>query len=103
LGAPVLKEHSLFHRPDGFAQANAEVNDALVARSIEWLRPEGTQVLELYSGNGNFTFAIAAEAAHVTAIESSAISVQLAQQAARGLTTSACCNQQVLIRVLWLE
>ncbi len=89
LGAPVLEDEGLFHRPDGFAQANAAVNSALVARSLEWLEPRGASVLELYSGNGNFTLGLAALASRVTAIESSAVSVQLAQNAAakRGATT----------------
>ncbi len=85
-GAPVLEEEGLFYRPDGFAQANARVNAALVARSIEWLEPQAASVLELYSGNGNFTLPLAVQATHVTAIESSAISIQLAVQAARART-----------------
>ncbi len=89
LGSPVIEEGGLFHRPDGFAQANAEVNAALVARSIEWLELEPqASVLELYSGNGNFTFAIAEHSGQVTAIESSTVSVQLAQQAARARKVS---------------
>jgi 23S rRNA (uracil1939-C5)-methyltransferase len=84
LGSPVLEDAGLFHRPDGFAQANAAVNDAMVARCVEWLElsKRSQSVLELYSGNGNFTFAMAADAAQITAVESSAVSVQLAQQAA---------------------
>ena len=49
LGAPVIEEQGLFHRPDGFAQANAEVNEALVRRSVEWLdvEPARSSVLEI--------------------------------------------------------
>jgi len=84
LGDPVLEERGVLHRPDGFAQANAEVNRQLVREAVELLELVGRpSVLELYSGNGNFTFDIAQEAGSVVAVESAAISVQLAQQAAR--------------------
>lgn len=84
LGVPVLEDEGVWHRPDGFAQANAQVNHALVARSVSWLELEATpSVLELYSGNGNFTLPLAQKASHVTAIEASAVSVHLAQHAAK--------------------
>ncbi len=69
-------------RPDGFAQANAEVNAKLVEAAVDALRLTGAEsVLELYAGNGNFTFAVAKRAAKVVAVESSPVSVQLAQKA----------------------
>ncbi len=83
-GKPVLEEDGVLYRPDGFAQANAEVNRALVRQAIELLDPmPNASVLELYSGNGNFTFKLAARSAQVLAVESSSISVQLAQEAGR--------------------
>jgi len=90
MGAPILDDRPVFHRPDAFAQANREVNEALVAACLEALQLSGARqsVLELYSGNGNLTFALAAEAKQVTAIESSALSVQLAQKAAARLGAS---------------
>lgn len=89
VGDPVLEEEGVLHRPDGFAQANAAVNRRLVHDAIELLDPHpGDRVLELYSGNGNFTFRLAPLATQVVAVESSALSVALAQQAAlkRGVT-----------------
>lgn len=84
LGDPVLEEGGVLHRPDGFAQANAEVNRRLVREATDLLELGGRpSVLELYSGNGNFTFELAALASSVVAVESAAISVQLAQAAAR--------------------
>jgi 23S rRNA (uracil1939-C5)-methyltransferase len=83
-GKPVLEEDGVLYRPDGFAQANAEVNRALVRQAIELLDPSSAaSVLELYSGNGNFTFKLASRSAQVLAVETSSISVQLAQDAAR--------------------
>ncbi len=84
VGRPVLEEDGVLHRPDGFAQANAEVNRALVSQAIELLEPgPESRVLELYSGNGNFTFRLARHAKSVLAVESFPLSVSLAQDAAR--------------------
>ncbi len=83
LGKPVLDEEGVLHRPDGFAQANAEVNRRLVSQSLELLDVHGSErVLELYSGNGNFTFRLASHADQVVAVESFPLSVALAQNAA---------------------
>lgn len=84
IGEPVLEEHGVLYRPDGFAQANAEVNRRLVSLAVDLLDLTGRpSVLELYAGNGNFTFEIAQAAGSIVAVESAAISVQLAQQASR--------------------
>ncbi len=83
-GRPALEEDGVLYRPDGFAQANAEVNRSLVRQVLELLDPTASStVLELYSGNGNFTFRLATRSAQVLAVESSAVSVQLAQEASR--------------------
>lgn len=89
IGDPVLEEDGVLHRPDGFAQANADVNRALVNAAVELLDvTPGSRVLELYSGNGNFTFRLAPAASQVVAVESFPLSVALAQKAAlkRGVT-----------------
>ncbi|WP_434391298.1 class I SAM-dependent RNA methyltransferase [Melittangium boletus] len=91
LGKPVLRSLSplrpevpLFLRPDAFSQAHGEANVGLVTAAVHALAPRETDtVLELYSGNGNFTFPIAALAAQVLGVESSSVSVDLAQRAAR--------------------
>lgn len=83
LGDPVLEDDGVLHRPDGFAQANVEVNRRLVQAAVELLELRAAdRVLELFSGNGNFTFRIAPSVTQVVAVESSALSVALAQQAA---------------------
>jgi len=83
-GTPELEEEGVLHRPDGFAQANAEVNRQLVRAAVELLDAgAGHRVLELYSGNGNFTFRLAAGAQSVVAVESHPLSVGLAQKAAQ--------------------
>ncbi|MBM4778124.1 MAG: 23S rRNA (uracil(1939)-C(5))-methyltransferase RlmD [Archangiaceae bacterium] len=84
LGKPVLEADGVRYRPDAFSQANADVNAPLVDHAIAELDcgPDD-HVLELYSGNGNFTFPLAAAAKSVLAVESSTVSVGLAQDAAR--------------------
>jgi 23S rRNA (uracil1939-C5)-methyltransferase len=78
-GAPLRPDVPLLLRPEGFSQAHAEATPLLVERAIALLapRPEDT-ALELYAGNGTFTFALAARVASVVAVESSALSVRLA-------------------------
>ncbi|PTL85859.1 class I SAM-dependent RNA methyltransferase [Vitiosangium sp. GDMCC 1.1324] len=91
IGKPVLRSVSplrpevpLYLRPDAFAQAHAEANVGLVTSALYELAPRETDaVLELYSGNGNFTFPLAASAASVLGVESSPASVELAQRSAR--------------------
>ncbi len=85
-GKVELADGSVRVRPDAFAQANAEVNTRLVAAAVEGLQLTGKEsVLELYAGNGNFTFPIASKAAQVLAVEYSAISLGLAQKVAHGI------------------
>jgi 23S rRNA (uracil1939-C5)-methyltransferase len=82
VGKPVLKSGPLYLRPDAFAQANAEANPGLVDAAVKALGAGGN-VLELYCGNGNFTFRIAQAAASVLGVESSGVSLELAQRSAR--------------------
>lgn len=82
--SPLRPEVPLFVRPDAFAQANSENNTALVASALMLLAPrEGERVLELYSGNGNFTFPIAGIAREVVAVEGAPVSTELARRSAR--------------------
>jgi 23S rRNA (uracil1939-C5)-methyltransferase len=53
----------------GFSQAHAEINRALVGRVVELAAAPGQRLLELYAGHGNFSVALAREAAGFTAVE----------------------------------
>lgn len=64
----------------GFSQAQEEINDALVRRVIDYAEPSGMSVLELYSGHGNITVALAATAKHVHAVEQSDDAVVAAEK-----------------------
>jgi 23S rRNA (uracil1939-C5)-methyltransferase len=56
--------------PGDFLQVNEAVNAQLVATTREWLAPlAGERLLDLYAGIGNFSLPMAADGAHVTAVE----------------------------------
>ena len=93
--APLVGELDLSYRLDGFGielgfhpldfvQVNAEVNAALVERAVAELRPAG-RVLDLFSGIGNFTLAIASRApeASVAGVEGDERLVARARENAR--------------------
>jgi 23S rRNA (uracil1939-C5)-methyltransferase len=55
--------------PAGFAQASELGDRVLVERVRARAEAQGKAVLELFSGSGNFTVALAPDARHVTAVE----------------------------------
>jgi 23S rRNA (uracil1939-C5)-methyltransferase len=80
-GRPAVR---LRFRADAFAQAQARGVDVLVERAMELLSAKPTdRALELYAGNGTFTFALSGRVASVVAVESSAISLSLGTAAGR--------------------
>jgi 23S rRNA (uracil1939-C5)-methyltransferase len=82
--APLAPEVPLYGRPDAFAQANAEGTAGLVGEAVALLGARPTdRALELYCGNGNFTFALAKRCAQVVAVESGRVSLELARRSAR--------------------
>lgn len=82
--SPLRPEVPMYLRPDSFAQAHAEANVGLVTAALYELGPRETDsVLELYSGNGNFTFPLAATSGSLLGVESSPVGVELAQRSAR--------------------
>jgi 23S rRNA (uracil1939-C5)-methyltransferase len=70
--------------PTDFVQVNGAVNQALVGRAVELLRPSAqSRVLDLYCGLGNFTLALARTAGHVVGVEGEAGLVERARHNAR--------------------
>jgi 23S rRNA (uracil1939-C5)-methyltransferase len=70
--------------PTDFVQVNGTVNQALVGRALELLRPTPqSRVLDLYCGLGNFTLALAKSAAAVVGVEGEAGLVERARHNAR--------------------
>lgn len=70
--------------PTDFVQVNGPLNQALVSRAVELLRPTPeSRVLDLYCGLGNFTLALARSAGHVVGVEGDAGLVERARNNAR--------------------
>ncbi|KUE78330.1 23S rRNA (uracil(1939)-C(5))-methyltransferase RlmD [Aeromonas schubertii] len=80
-----LGELSLTFAPGDFIQVNRTINDAMVARAMEWLDVRPTEkVLDLFCGVGNFTLPLAALAREVVGVEGEMAMVQRAQHNATG-------------------
>lgn len=70
--------------PGDFIQVNAGINEQMVAQAIELLDIQsGDQVLELFSGLGNFTLPLLRRGARVTAVEGAET---MTERAARNVT-----------------
>lgn len=85
LGQPTLRDELAprLLRPDAFAQVQGEGNRMLVEAAVELLAlTRQERVLELYAGNGNFTFSLAERAGSVVAVESGRAAFDLATRAA---------------------
>ncbi len=71
----------LAFEPADFVQVNAAVNRALVSRAVSWLKPgSSARVLDLYSGMGNFSLALARRGGWVSGVEASARMVAAARR-----------------------
>lgn len=56
--------------PGDFVQVNSEINHKMIRLALDMLDLQKTdRILELFCGVGNFSFALARQAAHVTAVE----------------------------------
>ncbi|MBZ5486761.1 RsmD family RNA methyltransferase [Halomonas aquamarina] len=78
--------------PGDFLQVNADVNQQMVTRVVEWLAPKaGQRIMDLFAGMGNFSLPLAASGARVHAVEGSVTMVaRIKDNAARnGLDISA--------------
>ncbi|MBI1922442.1 MAG: class I SAM-dependent RNA methyltransferase [Geobacter sp.] len=84
-----ITEISLSYSAGSFSQVNLAQNKALVGTVREWCGLAGVErVLELFCGNGNFTFALAPMAREVVAAEDYAPSIADARRNARQLNVT---------------
>jgi 23S rRNA (uracil1939-C5)-methyltransferase len=61
----------LRYQPGDFTQTHWQVNAALVARALDWLRPDSEETaLDLFAGIGNFSLPLARKAKTVHTFES---------------------------------
>ena len=90
LGRPVLKGFAplrpdvpLYFRPDAFSQAHEQGASGLAEAALGLLKVQKDEdVLELYSGNGFFSAALASQGKSVVAVEGASVSCGLAQRSA---------------------
>jgi len=63
-------EVTLAFHPMDFTQVNADINQKMVTRTLDWLDiQEDDRVLDLFCGLGNFTIPLATKAKHVIGVE----------------------------------
>ena len=84
-GPNQAKPLQLAYRPGDFTQTHWAINEALVARALEWLQPVSEEcALDLFSGIGNFSLPLASRAGVVHALEGDAgMTERVAGNAAR--------------------
>ncbi len=71
---------SVAFEPSDFVQVNSEINHSMIKLALELLDLQADdRVLELFCGVGNFTFALARQVAHVTAVEGEKVLVERAR------------------------
>ncbi len=77
---PSDKNLKIEFQPSDFIQVNPEINKRMVANAINYLALKSTDtVLDLFSGLGNFSLAMAASCKQVTAVEGSLLMVKKAR------------------------
>ena len=63
----------MFFRPTDFTQVNHRLNEVMIRRAMELLRPQaGERIADMFCGLGNFTLPIARSGASVLGVEGSA-------------------------------
>lgn len=90
--------------PDDFIQVNAVLNQQMVTQAVNWLKISAEDtVLDLYSGIGNFTLALAQRAKTVRAVEGVA---KMVHQLATNATLNGLSNveaYQADLHLAWPE
>lgn len=82
---------TLNFKPGDFLQVNAAVNEQMITRVLNWLKPGADdRILDLFSGIGNFTLPLAHNAGEVVGIEGSDTMVQRASDNAEKNALSNC-------------
>ena len=77
---PSVKNLKIEFQPSDFIQVNPEINKRMVVNAIKYLELKDTDtVLDLFSGLGNFSLAMAGSCKQVTAVEGSLVMVTKAR------------------------
>ncbi|MFT4304732.1 MAG: class I SAM-dependent RNA methyltransferase [Candidatus Woesearchaeota archaeon] len=72
------KNHTMVYRPDLFVQSNLTMNNKLI--EIVYNESEGKTLLDLYSGNGNFSIALSDKFNKIISVEGCDKSFKLLQE-----------------------
>lgn len=83
-----LYDTHVYVSPGAFIQANDAINKAMVETVCDRLKIHGQSILELFSGNGNFTLPLARVCKHVTAVEVNGDAIGCAERSAQDLGLS---------------
>ncbi len=76
---------------DNFIQVNDQVNQQMIAQSLDWLNiSRKDNVLDLFCGIGNFSLAIAKKAQHVVGVEGVDSAIAMAKYNAKQNDISNC-------------
>lgn len=87
-----MSEFNIAFEPGNFIQVNSQVNEKMVERAVEWLAIEANdKVLDLFCGVGNFSLAIAKQAALVVGVEGVKA---MAEQATQNAKNAAIDNAE---------
>jgi 23S rRNA (uracil1939-C5)-methyltransferase len=80
-----MEKLELAYLPGDFTQTHWEINAALVARTLDWLRPSSDEnAIDLFSGIGNFSLPLACRAKTVRALEGdNSMALRIGTNAAR--------------------
>ena len=77
---PSAKDLKIEFQPSDFIQVNPQINKRMVVNAIDYLQLKATdRVLDLFSGLGNFSLAMASSCKQVTAVEGSLLMVKKAR------------------------
>lgn len=88
-------------QPSDFTQVNPEINKRMVANAVDYLKlNEDDEVLDLFSGLGNFSLAMARHCRKVTAVEGSLVMVKKARDNA---TLNNISNAEFIYADLYSE
>lgn len=77
------KEYRYIHRENGFTQPNGHINGKMIGWAKEHSKTQGKDLLELYSGMGNFTIPLSENFDTVLATEISKTSIRTAKENCR--------------------
>ncbi len=101
---PLIDKVAINFSSSDFIQVNAQVNIAMVAQAISWLKPDTNDyVLDLFCGLGNFSLPIAKKVRGVIGVEGVQAMVDKASMNAKANNIDNCQFYQADLNSDWLN